>query len=61
LVAIVWYFGTGVEVKPGQTVHCDPEKGCILRLSQVYPFPSLSILGLFVSTVLLNFISRIVS
>ncbi|XP_047060718.1 histone deacetylase HDT2-like isoform X2 [Lolium rigidum] len=28
-------FFWGVEVKPGQTVSCDPEKGCILRVSQV--------------------------
>ncbi|KAM0923041.1 hypothetical protein ACQ4PT_005805 [Festuca glaucescens] len=27
-------FFWGVEVKPGQTVSCDPEKGCILRVSQ---------------------------
>jgi len=27
-------FFWGVEVKPGQTVSCDPEKGCILRISQ---------------------------
>lgn len=27
-------FFWGVEVKPGQTVSCDPDKGCILRVSQ---------------------------
>ena len=40
LVTRISYFGTGVEVKPGQTVSCGPGKGCILRISQVYPFPS---------------------
>jgi hypothetical protein len=50
----ICYLGTGVEVKPGQSLSCDVGKEFIIHLSQVYAFPSLSIFCLFVSTILLK-------